>query len=133
VLRWRGAYYYCRSARGRIHVSRSQRLHEVGKDPGQVVWSPAPGTAWSRHLWAPELHHLDGRFYVYLAADDGRNQNHRVYVLEGDASDPLRPFALKGRLAGPEDRWAIDATVLSMDDGRRYPAAAGRTTAASAC
>ena len=120
VLRWQDAYYYCRSARGCIRLSRSERLQEIGQDQGQVVWSPPPGTAFSRHLWAPELHHLDGRFYVYLAADDGRNHTHRVYVLEGHGSDPLRPFALKGRVADPQDRWAIDATVLAMDGDRRY-------------
>jgi GH43 family beta-xylosidase len=120
VLRWRGAYYYCRSRRGRIEVSRSDRLHDVCRAPALPVWEPPAGLRLRHHLWAPELHHLDGRFYVYVAADDGRNHTHRMLVLEGDALDPQRPFSRKAQLAHPDDRWAIDGTVLAMDDGRRY-------------
>ncbi len=120
VIRWAGEYYYCHSTGGAVRVSRAARLQDVARAPGAVVWSPPHGTPWSHHLWAPELHRLDGRFYVYVAADDGRNRTHRMYVLEGDALDPQKPFRLKGRVADPDDRWAIDGTVLSMDDGRRY-------------
>lgn len=120
VTRWNGAYYYCRASRGAIYVSRSERLQDVCRVPAALVWKPPRGTRWSRNLWAPELHRLDGRFYVYLAADDGRNEHHRMYVLEGDAADPQRPYRLKGRIADPSDRWAIDGTVLATEDGRRY-------------
>jgi GH43 family beta-xylosidase len=119
VTRWRGAYYYCRSSRGGVYVSRSERLQDVCRAPAGLVWRPAPGTPYSRDVWAPELHHLDGRFYVYLSADDGRNENHRLYVLEGDCDDPSKPFALKARLALADDRWAIDGTVFEHA-GRRY-------------
>ena len=37
VLRWRGAYYYCRSHLGQIRVSRSEHLHQIGSQPGAVV------------------------------------------------------------------------------------------------
>jgi GH43 family beta-xylosidase len=118
VVRWNGAYYYCRSFRGAVWVSRSERLQDVFRAPAVLVWRPPAGAPCARDIWAPELHHLDGRFYVYLSADDGRNERHRMYVLEGDAEDPLRPFALKGRLATEPDRWAIDGTVLETAAGR---------------
>jgi GH43 family beta-xylosidase len=120
VLRWAGGYYYCGASRGAVRVGRSERLHEVARAPRAAVWTPPRGTPWSRHLWAPELHRLDGRFYIYVAADDGRNERHRMYVLEGETDDPQRPFRLKGRIACPEDRWAIDGTVLSLEDGPRF-------------
>ncbi|MCC6231696.1 MAG: glycoside hydrolase family 43 protein, partial [Verrucomicrobiales bacterium] len=56
----------------------------------------------------------------YVAADDGRNENHRMYVLEGDARDPQAPYQWRGRMAARTDRWAIDGTILSLPDGRRY-------------
>jgi GH43 family beta-xylosidase len=65
------------------------------------------------------LHLLDGRWYIYVAADDGDNRNHRMYVLRGDAEDPQKPFKLKGRIAARTDRWAIDGTILETE-GRRY-------------
>jgi GH43 family beta-xylosidase len=63
-------------------------------------------------LWAPELHVFGGRGYIYVAADDGRNENHRMFVLESDGSDLLGSYTLRGKLAAPSDKWAIDGTVL---------------------
>ena len=34
--------------------------------------------------------------------------------------DPRDPFVLKSKLAAPEDRWAIDGTVLEMPNGKLY-------------
>jgi GH43 family beta-xylosidase len=118
VIRWRGEYLYCHSRRGSILVSRSPRLHEVFAAPARVVFTPPRDRPYSRDLWAPELHHLAGRFYVYVAADDGDNRNHRMYVLQG-GEDPQEPFTMKGRIGDVSDRWAIDGTVLSTS-GRLY-------------
>jgi hypothetical protein len=77
------------------------------------VWNPpekdGPN---SRQIWAPEIHHLEGRWYIYYAADDGDNDHHRLYVLESDrAQGAYRegntgyPY---GRLADSSGDWAID-------------------------
>jgi GH43 family beta-xylosidase len=118
ILRWGGEYLYCRCRRGSIRVSRSPLLHEVCRDPGRVVFTPQRDRPYSCDLWAPELHRIEDRFYIYVAADDGHNRNHRMYVLEGGA-DPQRPFALKGRIGDASERWAIDGTVLELGS-RRY-------------
>lgn len=120
VILWRGDYYFCQSRRGSIGVNRSESLVEIGKEPLTRVWTPPRGTPYSRELWAPELHYLCGKWYIYVAADDGDNANHRMYVLEGTTQSPLDPFAFKGKIAAPTDRWAIDATVLAMPDDRLY-------------
>jgi GH43 family beta-xylosidase len=101
-------------------VNRCRRLQDLGVDAWRRVWSPPPGTPWSRDLWAPELHRLRGKWWIYVAADDGDNANHRIYVLEGTSDDPQAPFELKGKVAAPTDRWAIDATVLRMPGDRLY-------------
>lgn len=120
VIRHADAYHLCQSRRGAIWVSRFTRLREIGADRGKQVWSPPEGTDYSRGLWAPELHFLRGRWWIYVAADDGDNANHRMYVLEGSSMDPRDEFRFKGRIAAPTDRWAIDGTVLEMPDGRLY-------------
>lgn len=125
VVQWRGAYYLCQSRRNAVWVNRSERLLGIGREPWSRVWRPERGQAWSRELWAPELHYLRGRWYIYVAADDGDNANHRMYVLEGATEDPEGPFVLKGKIAAPTDRWAIDGTVLQMPDERLYFAWSG--------
>lgn len=115
-----GGYYFCQSRKGSVCVARLDRLRDLATAKLLPVWTPPPGTAWSKELWAPELHFLRGRWYIYVAADDGENANHRMYVLEGDARDPLQPFRVKGKIADATDRWAIDGTVLVMPGDNLY-------------
>src|SRR5690606_1289941 len=53
----------------------------------------------SRNLWAPEMHGIDGDWYIYVAADDGRNENHRMWTLHAPA--PEGPWRLLGQLKTP--------------------------------
>ena len=119
VIRRDGHYYYCQSHGGGIMIAQADRLEEIGKGPCAIVWKPPRGMP-PRDLWAPELHHLRGKWYIYVAADDGANRNHRMIVLEGTTQNPRDPFLYKARLAAATDRWAIDGTVLQMPGDRLY-------------
>jgi len=70
---------------------------------------------YSTEYWAPELHKINGKWYIYVAADDGDNNNHRMYVLECTGDDPTDPFEMKGQITDPTDKWAIDGTVLQLN------------------
>jgi GH43 family beta-xylosidase len=120
VIRWGTNYFFCQSHPNGIWVNRAARLEDIGVAHWQRVWHAPEGTVWSKQIWAPELHFLRGKWYVYVAADDGDNASHRMYVLEGDSDDPQAPFHLKGKIAAPTDRWAIDGTVLEMPAGNLY-------------
>lgn len=75
-------------------------------------------------IWAPELHDIDGTWYVYFSADipPKGNPGHRMYVLRGPASsvDPMAAtsvFKLVGLVANlPSDQWAIDGTVFKLNN-----------------
>jgi GH43 family beta-xylosidase len=90
------------------------------------VWTP-PATGWNRaQVWAPELHYLRDRWYIYYAASTGRNAAHRMGVLESTGDDPQSAFVDRGMLytgdhvaRGTGNRWAIDGTVLELR-GRLY-------------
>lgn len=120
VIQWEGDYYYCFSRQNKIWVSRFAHLEEIGKAEPVCVWTPPAEGPYSRELWAPELHYVRGAWYVYVAADDGRNENHRMQVLEGGTQNPQEPFTWKATLDTPRDRWAIDGTVLQMPGDRLY-------------
>ncbi len=120
-----GRYLACFSeGNSAISVRASDRLTVVG--PGQIVWTaPWNGPA-SKEVWAPELHSINGRWYIYFAASDGENKNHRAWVLESAGSNPFGPYSLHGPLYTGDDpnlsvqnRWAIDLTVFE-DAGRLY-------------
>jgi GH43 family beta-xylosidase len=115
VLRHEGAYLYCHVVDdASVHVRTSGTLAGLGEAEAVEVWRP-PGHL--RTLWAPELHRLDGRWWIYVAAVDSATAQHRMHVLSADT--PTGPFAHEGQIAPEDDHWAIDGTVLEHA-GRRY-------------
>ncbi|WP_423146072.1 family 43 glycosylhydrolase [Rubrolithibacter danxiaensis] len=108
-----GYYYYTNTLGNRLAIWKTKDLAELKNAEQKVIWTPPTGTAYSKELWAPELHFIDGKWYMYFAADDGNNNNHRMYVIENASSNPLKgEWALKGRVADTSDKWAIDGTVF---------------------
>ncbi len=119
VVQWHDEYVYVWSDGGRIWGSRSPRLQDIGNSPAVPLYTPPAGTMYSQQVWAPELHRLDNTWYLYFAASDGDNANHRMFVAQRNADDPLAAFSFVGKLAPTVDRWAIDGTVLELN-GNRY-------------
>jgi len=113
-----GWYYLCQSMGRNVTLRRSRTITGLAAGERKVVWSPPRGLPYSEQHWAPELHFVRGKWYVYVAADDGENANHRMYVLENPSADPFQgEFILKGKIFDPEsDKWAIDGTVLNLKD-----------------
>jgi len=111
-----GYYYYIYSSgHNSIYIKKSKSLQDIYDAREVRVWKSPPGKGYSSHLWAPELHFLRDKWYIYFAADDGRNEKHRMYVLQGNSSDPQGAYTFKGKINAPEDKWAIDGTVLEHD------------------
>jgi GH43 family beta-xylosidase len=98
-----------------ISVLRFPSLARMHENTENVIWTPPRGSDHAREIWAPELHNIEGHWYVYYAASDGNNRNHRTYVLEAD--HPLGPYREVGRIYDPHhDVWAIELTVLDHND-----------------
>lgn len=117
VIKHGGFYYYCRvdKTNSYITVSKAGTLAEIVAVDLVTVWHPSTYQGFeqsSKELWAPELHHINSRWYIYFSADDGNNENHRVYVLEAETSDPQGRYIFKGSVASQDDHWAIDGTVF---------------------
>lgn len=125
VVRHEGKYYWAFSEQGRgLRIHCSTRLSEPGA--GTVVWQAPVDGPYSRQVWAPEIHFLDGRAWIYFAASDGLNANHRMFAVRASSNDPLGSYEFAGELytgddvsTGTNNRWAIDGTVLEHQ-GKRY-------------
>jgi GH43 family beta-xylosidase len=77
------------------------------------VWTPPPSGPYSKEVWAPEIHFVNGKWYIYFAADAGENRSHRIYAIENASADPLRgDWVFKGKISDSSDKWAIDPTVF---------------------
>ena len=109
-----GFYYYTNSTGNNITLWKTKSLADLKNAKKKVIYNPPVGTLYSKELWAPEVHFIAGKWYAYFAADDGNNNNHRMYVLENEAADPMEgTWIFKGKIADSLDKWAIDGDVFS--------------------
>lgn len=109
-----GYYYYTHTIGDRIVIWKTRDLSDLKKAERKTVWVPPPNTLYSKQLWAPEIHHINGKWYVYFAASNGNNHNHRMYVIENAAPDPFsNSWQLKGKVSDARDKWAIDGSVFA--------------------
>ena len=109
-----GAWYHLFTVgAAALFLARARRRKELLTADAVCVFRPEEGTPYSKELWAPELHLLDGICYIYVACDDGDNAHHRMYVLTNGSRDPLLPYRMLGKLTDETDKWAIDGTVFS--------------------
>ena len=108
-----GYYYYTHTAGDRLMIWKTKSIAQLNTAEKTTVFIPPPGTSYSKQLWAPEIHNINDRWYIYFAADDGKNENHRLYVLENTAADPLTgQWTFRGRLGDSTGKWAIDGSVF---------------------
>lgn len=108
-----GYYYYTHSAQNRLILWKTKSIADLKNAQKKVVWTPPPNTAYSKELWAPQIHFINGKWYMYFAADDGNNYNHRMYVIENASPDPMQgQWEFKGKVADATNKWAIDADVF---------------------
>lgn len=88
----------------RIAFSLLSGLQSPQRLETTVVWdSPT-----EHQVWAPELHQIEDYWYIYYAASDGDNRNHRPFVLWSDQF--FGPYHFYG-MVGP-DTWGIDMTIF---------------------
>jgi len=120
---YREGYYYLTYTTGsNVQIHRATRLAGTnGIGQAGVIATFYPPAPFNQDIWAPELHFLRGKTYLYYAADDGNNADHRMFAAESDTTGPTFTFVAKGKVYDPTtDRWAIDGTVLEATNGSLY-------------
>jgi hypothetical protein len=77
-----GFYYYMNTTGRNLTIWKTRDITDLAHAEKKIVWTPPAEGPYSHDIWAPELHFLDGKWYIYFAADGGGNASHRIYVLE---------------------------------------------------
>ena len=106
-------YYVTHTTGKNLRLYRTKEMSDLRNAEMKTVWTPPASGMNSKQIWAPEIHFLQGKWYFYYAADDGINENHRMWVLENSSADPFTgTWVDRGELELPDDKWAIDGTAL---------------------
>ncbi|TDB74705.1 family 43 glycosylhydrolase [Micromonospora sp. KC723] len=119
-----GTYYFTGSVPeyDRIVVRGAPTIAGLATAAESVIWRRPASGKMGGHIWAPELHRIDGRWYIYFAAGDSDNVFRiRMYVLESALADPRDPagWRLRGQIATEWEDFSLDATTFAHR-GRRY-------------
>ncbi|WP_077609287.1 glycoside hydrolase family 43 protein [Clostridium sp. Marseille-P2415] len=122
-----GSYYFTASVPeyDRIILRRSDTILGLKAEKEVTIWEKHGQGIMSTHIWAPELHYLDGRWYVYFAAGDVDDVwAIRPYVLECREPDPMAgPWKELGMMQSFDDYsfrdFSLDMTVFEHG-GSRY-------------
>jgi GH43 family beta-xylosidase len=116
-----GFYYFTATLdpEGGIWIWKSKTLTGLDKGTKVKVWTAPKTGLMSRMIWAPELHWIEGHWYLYFTASDENDRNHRLYVLEADTDDALGKYTMKGPV-DHLDSYEIDGSVLQMPDGKLF-------------
>lgn len=117
-----GMYYFTASvpAYDRIILRRAGSLAELADAKEHTIWLAHESGPMSKHIWAPELHFLFGKWYIYFAGGEKDDPwNIRPYVLECQGMDPVSdPWVEKGKMRAHDDdefsfrAFSLDATVF---------------------
>ena len=113
---YEGTYYYMHTVGNCLDLWKTEDLTAVRNAENRTIWTP-PANMHS--IWAPEIHRINGKWYVYFSAIDEKEFGyHQMYVLENENEDPFTgDFVFKGRLAtDPDNNWAIDGSVFEHHD-----------------
>ncbi|CCJ73664.1 Alpha-L-arabinofuranosidase II precursor [Cronobacter condimenti 1330] len=121
ILHHQGQYYFIASVPeyDRLEIRRAPSIESLRQAAPVVVWRKPDTGPMSELIWAPELHHINGKWYIYFAAAPTRELKdkmfqHRMYVLECPDADPLTgTWVEKGQIQTPYDTFSLDATTSS--------------------
>lgn len=115
-----GFYYLLYTTSENITIRKTKTMSDVKSATPTVVWAPPAGAPNSFNLWAPELHYLGDRWYIYYTAGSKRGDlnTQRTFVLENVSADPTQGnWTDKGKIYNrAEDFWAIDGSILNYKD-----------------
>lgn len=111
----------------------NQRHSNWNSADSKLVFKPEPGQNYSTDLWAPEVHQIDGQWYIIFTADPNADSPppqvdqlctfncpavyHRMYVLQSSSADIWDSnYTMKSQL-NTFDQFAIDGTYFKHSSG----------------
>ena len=125
-----GWYYFTASvpAYDGIILRRSKSLGGLADAKETYIWHKHESGPMSEHIWAPEIHYLFGKWYIYFAGGEKEDVwKIRPYVLECQGQDPMNdPWKEMGKMQrAAEDEFSfeafsLDATVFENNGNWYY-------------
>ncbi|WP_039935705.1 family 43 glycosylhydrolase, partial [Streptomyces viridochromogenes] len=108
-----GFYYFTATAPeyDRIILRRSRTLNGLGTAAESVIWRAHATGPMGAHIWAPELHRIGGKWYIYFASAPAEDVwAIRIWVLENAHPDPFKgTWVERGQVKTAWETFSLDA------------------------
>lgn len=125
ILREGGWYYFMGTVPDydRIELRRARTIAGLATAEPKTVWRQHATGPMGSHIWAPEIHRLDGKWFIYFSAggaEKGTTWDIRLYALENAGENPLEgDWIERGRIKVGLESFTLDATTFVVR-GVRY-------------
>ena len=117
-----GYYYFTASypEYDRIILRRAKTISGLKEAEEKVIWWKHEDQEMSKHIWAPEIHFIDGSWYIYFAASrTDAIWAIRQYVIENNSANPIQgKWVEKGKIEMNFEEFTLDATTFTHQNQR---------------
>lgn len=111
-----GTYYFIATVPeyDRIEIRKSKTINGITNAKPVVVWKKHEKGIMGNHIWAPELHRIQGKWYVYFAAGSAEDKwKIRKYALSNPSEDPTQgTWKEEGEMKSEPNIFTLDATTF---------------------
>ena len=70
VTKYHGKYYWIYASESRLYIIAADKIDDFASAEPTLVWTP-DRNEYAHEVWAPELHVVDGKCYIYVALGRG--------------------------------------------------------------
>ena len=121
------AFYNVDAGYDRVVLRKSETVLGLATAEEHTIWKAHNKGVMSKHIWAPEIHFIGGKWYVFFAAGEQENVwNIRPFVIVCDGQDPINDsWTELGKMQACEDdkhsftEFSLDMTYFE-NNGMHY-------------
>ncbi len=113
-----GKYYFTASVPeyDRIVLRCADKIYDLAKAEEKVLWNCHKSGPMSKHISAPELHYIFGKWVIYFAGGEMEDiWKIRPYVLVCTGNDPMKDEWVEGGPLLPADEDEFSFRAFSLD------------------
>jgi GH43 family beta-xylosidase len=118
VIFHKGKYYTLISREDALWMKETDSIEEILNAPEHLVYKPEG--EYSKSIWAPEIHIVDGTPYIYVTMAPAYGLTQHMFVLTTKSKKVLDTYEKISYLRHTDDAWAIDGTLLKIDSKLYY-------------
>lgn len=104
-----------------LTIHRAKNFEDIfSKSESRLAYKSNADDETHGFLWAPELHNINGKWYIYTSCENSPDDNEKhIIVLEAKTDSPFDGFKISGHIN--RNIFAIDPSVYQdVDSGRLY-------------